>query len=94
MPFVPAFNCIQLQTNATISEKRPNPLGEDALNEQAFIEESQLIIAKVAFPASAGSQAWKVRERFLCICASFRAEYMNKSSLLKKDLIHLSHACH
>ena len=28
----------------------------DALNEQAFIEECQLIIAKGAFPASAGSQ--------------------------------------
>ena len=30
--------------------------GDDALNEQAFIEECQLIIAKGAFPASAGSQ--------------------------------------
>ena len=34
--------------------------GEDALNEQAFIEECQLIIAKGAFPASSGSQAYKV----------------------------------
>ena len=29
---------------------------DDCLNEQAFIEECQLIIAKGAFPASAGSQ--------------------------------------
>ena len=36
---------------------------EDALNEQAFIEECQLIIAKSAFPASAGAQAWKVGGR-------------------------------
>ena len=43
--------------------------GEDALNEQAFIEECQLIIAKGAFPASAGSQAWKVRRQDVHVVA-------------------------